>query len=177
MKRKTWTPPIYHAFLGQREIPTALTERHKSTSVASLLRPRRPQVVPTQRRKPSTPPIRWLLPTLPTPLTRAMVKTKSINATDLLQSRWCSAPATVRRKPRRAAKLSVGAEALCYSLWVRYERSKIPNGSSIAPRLVRVAKWRKPHHCAVVYVSQRRGMKPSSLANIALRQRYQRSQI
>ncbi|KAM0796647.1 hypothetical protein BDR22DRAFT_505509 [Usnea florida] len=114
VKHKTLMPPICHAFLGQRETPRALTERHKSTSVASLLRPRGPQVVPTERHKPSTPPICWSLSGLSTPLRRATVKTKSINAADLLQSRWSSAPATVRRKSRRAAKLSVGAEAFSF---------------------------------------------------------------
>ena len=163
VKHKTSMPPICRAFLGQQETPRALTERRKSTSVASPLRPWCPQVVPTERHKPSTPPICWIPPGLSTPPRRATVKTKSINAADLLQSRWSSAPATVRRKSRRAAKLSVGAEGLCFSFWVRCERSKIPYGSSIAPRLVRVAKWKKPHRCAVLYVSQRRGLRSSSV--------------
>ena len=170
VKRKTSMPPIRRAFLGQRETSGALTERPKSTSVASPLRSWCPQVVPTERHKPSTPPICWLLPGLSTPPRRATVKTKSINAADLLQSRWSSAPATVRRKSRRAAKLSVGAEPLCFCSWVRCERSKIPDGSSIAPRLVRVAKWKKPHRCAVLYVGQRRGLRSSSLAVNACRQ-------
>ena len=156
VKHKTSLPPICHAFLGQRKTPRALTERRKSMSIASLLIPWCPQVVPTERHKPSTPPICWPLPGLSTPPRRATVKIKSINAADLLQSRWSSAPATVRQKSRRAAKLSVGAEALCFCSWVQCERSEIPYGSSIAPRLVRVAKWKKPHRCAGLYVGQRR---------------------
>ena len=139
-RHKTSKPPICWALLGQGLTPRGLTGRHKSTSVANLLEPWCPQVVPTERHQPSTPPICWLLPGLSIPLRWATVKQKSLKAADLLQSRWSPAPLMVRRKSRRAAKLSVGTGAFCFSLWVRCERRKIPYGLSIAPRLVRVAK-------------------------------------
>lgn len=70
-----------------------------------------------------------------------MVKQKSVEAADLLQSRWTSGPLTVRRRSRRAAQLLVGAGAFSFCLfWARCERRKIPYGPSIALRLVRVAE-------------------------------------
>ena len=139
-RHKTSMPPTCWGLLGQILTPRGLTGRCKSTSVANLLEPWCPQVVPTERHKSSMPPIRWFLSGLSIPLRSATVKLKSLKAADLLQSRWSPAPLTVRRKSRRVAKLSVGAGALCFSFWVRCERRKIPYGSSIAPRLVRVAK-------------------------------------
>lgn len=148
-RHKPSMPPTCWVLLGQILTPRGLTGRRKSTSVANLLEPWCPQVVPTERHKSSTPLIRWFLSGLSIPLRSATVKQKSLKAADLLQSRWSPAPLTVRRKSRRAAKLSVGAGALCFSFWVRCERRKIPYGSSIAPRLVRVAKWKK---CPIVVV-------------------------
>ena len=42
------------------------------------------------------------------------MKQKSVEAADLLQSRWTSGPLTVRRKSRRAAQLLVGAGAFSF---------------------------------------------------------------
>ena len=114
VKRKTSMPLICRGFFGQRQTPRALTGRHKSTSVANLLGPWCSQVGSTERHKPSMPPIRWSPPGLLISLRSATVKRKSVKAADPLQSRWSPAPLTVRQKSPRAAKLSVGAGALCF---------------------------------------------------------------
>ena len=136
--KKTTLPMGCCILLGHAPTPRGLTGRHKSTSVANLLEPGCPQVVPTERHKSSKPSICWSLSGLLIPLRSATVTQKSLKAADLLQSWWSPALLMVRRKSRRAAKLLVGAGAIC--LWVRCERRKIPYGSSIALRLVRVAK-------------------------------------
>ena len=165
-RHKTSMPPICWGLLGQRLTPRGLTGRHKSASVANLLRPWCPQVEPTERHKSSMPPICWLLPGLSIPLRWATVKQKSVKAADLLHSRWSPAILTVRRKSRRAAKLLVGAGALCFSLWVRYGYG----ASDVRSRMGRQSHcawsgWpseKMPHRRAVLYAGRRRGINKSS---------------
>ena len=160
VRHKTSMLPICWALLGQRLTPRCLTGRHKSTSVANLLEPWCPQVVPTERRKPSMPPICWSLSGLLLSLRLATVKQKSLKAADLLRSRWSSVPSLmVRRKSRRAAKLSVGAEAFCffYGYGASDVRSRMGRQSHCA--------WsgrpsdKMPHRRAVLYAGRWRGTK------------------
>lgn len=156
-RHKTLMPPICWAVLGQSLTPRGLTGRHKSTSVANLLRPWCPQVVPTERLKSSTLPICWLLSGLLLPLRSATVKQKSLKAADLLQSRWASAPITVRRKSRRAARLLGAPGHLIFldGYSASDLRSRMGRQSHCA-----WSGWpseKMPHRRAVLHAGRRRG--------------------
>ncbi len=81
---------------------------------------------------------------------------KSVKAADLLPSRWSPASPTVRRKSRRAAKLSVSAGAFCFFGYGASDvRSRMGRQSHCA-----WSGWpseKMPHRHAVLYAGGRRG--------------------